>query len=297
MFLLLTASLIWAFSFGLIKTQLAGLDPFLVATLRLALACGVFLPFLRPTGLPRGLLLRLVLCGAVQYGLMYVAYLASFRSLTGSQVALLTTLTPLYVALLADAWERRWHGRYVVAAAVSVLAGVLVLAGSASWRAAVVGFLLVQASNLAFAAGQVWYCRLLPPDRQVADRQVFALLYLGGVLAALVAALAAASWRPGGWSLTPRQWWVVLYLGLLPSGLCFFLWNAGARRVNAGLLAVMNNAKMPLAVIVSLLVFEGTPSWGGSIRLACALALMAGAAWWSARAPAPQVPAGQASAG
>jgi drug/metabolite transporter (DMT)-like permease len=297
MLLLLTASLIWAFSFGLIKTHLAGLDPFLVAALRLGLACVLFLPWLRLGLLPGRLRVRLLLCGAVQYGLMYTAYLAAFRYLSGSEVALLTTLTPVYVALLADAWERRLHGRYVLAAFVSVVAGALVLFGTGTPRAVLPGFLLVQVSNLTFAAGQVWYRRLLPADGARVDSQVFALLYLGGLLAALVAILATASWQSASWVLSPRQWWVVLYLGLLPSGLCFFLWNAGARRVNAGLLAVLNNAKMPLAVAVSLLVFETVPAPGGLLRLGSALVLITGAAWWTVRTPSTCPAAEQGPAG
>jgi drug/metabolite transporter (DMT)-like permease len=35
----------------------------------------------------------------------------------------------------------------------------------------------------------------------------------------------------------------------------FFLWNIGSSQVSAGTLAVMNNLKVPLAVIVSLLCF------------------------------------------
>jgi drug/metabolite transporter (DMT)-like permease len=286
MLLLLTASLIWAFSFGLIKTQLAGLDPFLVAALRLGLALWLFLPFLRLRGLPVRLRLHLAACGAVQYGLMYVAYLAAFRYLSGSAVALLTTLTPVYVALFADACERHFHARYVLAAVVSVLAGAVVLLGDGAPRGALSGFLLVQLSNVTFAAGQVWYRRLLPPDRGVKDREVFALLYLGGMLAAGIAIVATRSWSAASWSLSPRQWWVVLYLGLVPSGLCFFLWNAGARRVNAGMLAVLNNAKMPLAVVVSLLFFEAVPSAAGLIRLGVAMALLTAAAWWTARGAA-----------
>jgi drug/metabolite transporter (DMT)-like permease len=48
---------------------------------------------------------------------------------------------------------------------------------------------------------------------------------------------------------------VLLYLGLLASGLGFFLWNIGVTRVAAGTLAVFNNVKIPLAVLVSLLFF------------------------------------------
>jgi drug/metabolite transporter (DMT)-like permease len=47
----------------------------------------------------------------------------------------------------------------------------------------------------------------------------------------------------------------LLYLGALASGIGFFGWNLGARKVNAGTLAVFNNLKIPLAVGVSLTVF------------------------------------------
>jgi drug/metabolite transporter (DMT)-like permease len=55
--------------------------------------------------------------------------------------------------------------------------------------------------------------------------------------------------------LSHAQVWTLVYLGVVPSGICFFLWNVGARRTNAGTLAAFNNAKIPLAVLVSLLVF------------------------------------------
>ena len=47
MVLLLLVSLLWAFSFGLIKTFLGGVDSAFVAAVRLLLALAVFLPFLR----------------------------------------------------------------------------------------------------------------------------------------------------------------------------------------------------------------------------------------------------------
>jgi drug/metabolite transporter (DMT)-like permease len=56
-------------------------------------------------------------------------------------------------------------------------------------------------------------------------------------------------------SITPTQTWILVYLGIVASGVGFFLWNLGATRVSAGTLAVMNNAKIPLAVACSLLFF------------------------------------------
>jgi drug/metabolite transporter (DMT)-like permease len=49
---------------------------------------------------------------------------------------------------------------------------------------------------------------------------------------------------------------VIFYLGVIASGLGFFWWNLGATRVNTGTLAVMNNAKIPVGIVVSLLFFN-----------------------------------------
>jgi len=56
--------------------------------------------------------------------------------------------------------------------------------------------------------------------------------------------------------LIPKQIYTLLYLGILASGVCFFLWNFGAIKVNAGTLAVFNNLKVPLGVAASIFVFN-----------------------------------------
>ena len=50
---LLSASLLWAFSFGLIKGQLAGIDPVVVSAGRLLLAAVIFAPALARVRLAR----------------------------------------------------------------------------------------------------------------------------------------------------------------------------------------------------------------------------------------------------
>jgi len=52
MIYLLIVSLIWAFSFGLIKGQLTGLDANFVAAARLVVSLAAFLPFLRIKQVP-----------------------------------------------------------------------------------------------------------------------------------------------------------------------------------------------------------------------------------------------------
>jgi drug/metabolite transporter (DMT)-like permease len=78
MLLLTLVSLIWAFSFGLIKNTLAGMDAYFIAVARLWIVALVFIPFLRLRRIDRRLALRLVLAGIFQFGLMYLAYNLSF---------------------------------------------------------------------------------------------------------------------------------------------------------------------------------------------------------------------------
>ena len=278
---LLAASLIWAFSFGLIKTQLAGVPPHLVAFLRLGLSTLLFVPWCRPGRVPRRTFALLLLCGAVQYGVMSVAYLASFGYLKASEVALWTIFTPIYVVLVADLLSRTFRARDLLAAVISVAGAWLVSHGSAA--SDLTGLALVQLSNLAFAAGQVWYRRLLPPAAAARDSEVFASLYLGSALLTAIPVGLSADMLDAVTALTATQIATILYLGLVPSGLGFFLWNVGVRRSREGTAAVFNNVKVPLAIAVSWLLFEPLPTLPSLARTLLALALITAALWLTER--------------
>jgi drug/metabolite transporter (DMT)-like permease len=250
---LLVVSCIWAFSFGLTKGKLAGLDSAFISAARLSLALLVFLPFLRVRALSRKTALHLIAIGAVQFGVMYLALNESYRHLAAHEIVLFTLTTPVFVTLLADAFERTFHGRSLFAALLAMTGAAFIALKSNLPQGALLGLGLVQVSNLSFALGQVLYRRVRNADTTTRDRDIFALLYLGAVLLTLPVSLAR-----NGLTLPPlsdTQLWTLLYLGVLASGVCFFWWNLGATRVNAGTLAVFNNVKVPLGVACSLVFF------------------------------------------
>ena len=252
---LLAASLLWAFSFGLIKTRLAGVDPVAVSAARLLLAAVIFLPFLIRAPRDRRAAAAALGLGALQFGLMYMLYIASFAWLPAWLVALFTVFTPLYVALGLDLLDRRFQPRNLGAVLLAVAgAGVVVWRGlpeGADWR----GIGLLQGANLCFAAGQIIYARSGLWHRW-SDSGRLAWMYVGAALVSV--AVLTVQGRPGlaGW--TAPALWSVLYLGLVPTALGFYLWNKGAARTAGGRLAVANNLKIPLAVLVSWLVFRET---------------------------------------
>ena len=189
---LLAASLVWAFSFGLIKHKLVGLglDPGFVAFVRLAISFAVFAPFLKLGRLSVRLAVTLLAIGGVQYGLMYVFYLHSYVFLPAHMVAVFTIFTPLYVTCLNDVHTRQFHHVFLAAAVLAVAGAALIVYSGAGLAGMAKGFLVVQASNLCFALGQVSYRSLLgtkdagctgrgPASVLCRDIDVFALLYLG----------------------------------------------------------------------------------------------------------------------
>ena len=287
MILLLVVSIVWAFSFGLNK-GLTGLDSTAVAVLRLAISLAVFAPFFRPLRMGAAPVIRLALVGAVQFGAMYVLYQKSYAHLHAYEVALFTITTPILVTLIDAAAERRWRMSYFAAAALSVAGAGVVLWRSLGDSGILGGFVLVQLANLCFAGGQVAWRRerrRLPPE--TSDASVFAVPYAGALAVAFGFSLFSTDWR--SFAPTPAQWATLAYLGAVASGVCFFLWNLGATRVNAGTLAVFNNAKIPLGIACSLIVFGERADIA---RLLVGAALMALGVWVAGGKPdaAPRPP-------
>jgi drug/metabolite transporter (DMT)-like permease len=143
---LIFVSLLWGFSFGLIKNQLTGIDPNLVSFVRLSLAFLVFLPWLKLKDIPQKK--ELLLIGAIQFGIMYMAYIFSYRYLQAFQVALFTIFTPIYVSLLNDILRRKFNALHFGVALLSVFGTAIIVWTQALDKILWTGFGLVQISNL-----------------------------------------------------------------------------------------------------------------------------------------------------
>ncbi len=253
MIYLALVSLIWAFSFGLIGSALSGVDSFLLATLRLGVASIIFLPFLRLKKIGSIDRFRLIIYGAIQFGLMYAFYMRAYQFIPSHLVAIFSILTPVYVVLIHDLRRRTFSKHYLWVAILSVLGAASIQAKTIPSGDIWMGFGLMQAAGIAFAFGQVAYRDWKRANSKVPDRSVFALLSLGGVLSVGCFSLMLTDFQAV--ELTTDHWKAILYLGCVASGLGFFLWNKGASVSNPGTLAAFNNAVVPLAVLFSLFIF------------------------------------------
>lgn len=250
---LLSVTLLWAFSFSLIGVYLAGsVDAWFSVLLRIALATIVFLPFLKIKQTPRHIAVKLMLIGAIQLGLMYVFYFNSFLYLTVPEVLLFTVMTPIYITLLNDAIDKRFNLKFLLVAIIAVL-GALAIRYESITSDFLFGLLLVQGANLCFAIGQVSYKHVMS-GTELKDKSVFGWFFIGALCVAVVCFLLFGNMDK--LPTTSTQWGVLVYLGVMASGVGYFAWNKGATLVNVGTLAIMNNLLIPAGILVNVVIWN-----------------------------------------
>lgn len=276
MLALLVVSIIWAFSFGLIKGQLTGIDPTLVSAIRLTICFLIFLPF--------GLKIKwtksngiLAVNGAIQFGVMYWAYIQSYQYLPGYLVAVFTIFTPIYVFIIHSTLQRSFSFSILLPIVLSVLGAAIIVFKTPENTDWITGFFVLQIANIAFAFGQVSYKSISKKLTQSHSTNM-AVMYLGAALFSLAIAIENQSLSQID-MISQHQWLTLIYLGVIASGLGFFLWNLGAKQVKAGHLAIMNNGYIPLAVIFSITIFNEEANL---VKLLIGSVCIVLGLWWAA---------------
>jgi len=215
--------------------------------------------------------------GAIQLGCMYCFYYQSFLLLTVPEVLIGTIFTPLYVSLFSDFARRQFSGRYLITATLAVLGAAVIRYNSVSedfW----LGFMVLQGSNLSFAFGQVAYRQLIEKkSSEISQLTSFGYFYVGAFAVTLIAWILLGE---ANYPDTVTQWGVLIWLGLVASGVGYFLWNKGATLVNAGVLAAMNNALIPMGLIVNFLIWDRSTDW---LRLVSGASILFVAIWLGQR--------------
>ena len=271
MALLIITTILWAFSFSLIGEYLAGhVDSYFSVLMRVGLAALVFLPFLRLRGQTFKTIMLYMLVGAMQLGVMYLFSFRAYVYLSVSEFLLFTVLTPLYITLIYDLLsKRRLRWGYVLSALLAVAGAAIIRYDKVSdhfWT----GLMFVQLANISFAMGMVGYKRLME-TRPMPQHNAFAWFYMGAFIVAVVAWFMLGN--PQKLPTTTVQWSVLIWLGVVASGLGYFMWNYGATQVDAGTLGIMNNVHVPAGLLVNLAIWQEQPHWpsfiiGGAVILA-----------------------------
>lgn len=256
---LILVALIWSFSFSFIEIYLSNqVDIWFAIFIRILLATIVFTPFFKIKGINLKLIMLLMCVGASQLSFMYFFYYHAFLYISVPEILLFKIMTPIYITLLYDIL--RWHQIrivYLFTASLAVFGAAVIRYNEISDKF-IIGFFLVQCANLFFALGQVGYKRIMELY-SVPQHGAFSWVYLGAVL------VSAMVWLLFGdikrLPTTNSQWLILIWLGVIASGLCYFLWNYGATQVDSGTLAIMSNLIIPIGILVNVLIGHQSIVW------------------------------------
>lgn len=248
MYYLIIATICFSLSFGLIKTQLTTLPSEFVVFTRLFLASLLFIPFIKRTNLKTCMLALLI--GAVQFGIMYLCFINAFHFLQANEIALLTTTTPVFVAIWATLCGEKFKKIYLLCILLSVIGAGIIVWKNITFDMLFKGILLMELSNCSFALGQVLWKKYIGKEKSY----LIAYAYLGATI--LVLPLVFFKTNINNLNLTIYQILSILYLAFIPTGIGFFLWNKGSTLVSYTTLSIMNNLKIPLGVLFSILIFK-----------------------------------------
>ena len=250
---LIIVSILWSFSFGIIKYGLSGVDSGFVSLMRTLIAF-IFFTSLTVYNFKRFVFdLKLILIGAIQFGLMYVLYIQSYEFLPAYLVATFTITTPIFIGLSSQLIEKNNFS------VKGIFAVILVVAGSLMLRFNIVnpleywsGFFLIQCANFCFAIGQVMFKKWSSENSTTDIMNNFSQMFFGAVL---VTSLFNFSNPINFELLSTSNLLALLFLGLISTGFGFLAWNIGTTMVSTEKLAIMNNLIIPIAVCNSYLFF------------------------------------------
>ncbi len=258
MIYLILVSILWSFSFGIIKYGLAGIDSAFISLMRSLIALLFFASLTLYNFKKFSFDLRLILIGAIQFGLMYVLYIQSYQYLPAYLIATFTITTPIFIGIFSQLYDNMSFSSN------GKLSIILVVIGSLMMRFNVVnpldywlGFFLIQCANVCFAIGQIMFKRWHSKNTSVNIIYNFSQMFFGAVLITSIFSLINSTNLS---MLNTSNLYALLFLGLFSTGFGFLAWNIGATQVSNERLAVMNNAVIPIAILNSYLIFGETIS-------------------------------------
>ncbi|WP_392560093.1 carboxylate/amino acid/amine transporter [Orbus mooreae] len=259
MIYLLIVTVVWSLSFSLIGVYLSGqVDSWFAVFVRVLLALCVFLPFIRFKIFSLKQILLLMLVGAFQLGIMYIFYYHAFNYITVPELLLFTIFTPIYITLIYDLLQgHKLRVSYLFTALLAVIGTAIIRYDHISANF-LLGFILIQGANISFAIGQVSYKRIMEVYH-LPQHYAFAWVYVGAAIIATIGWLAFGRFQH--LPTTTFQWLILIWLGVVASGLCYFLWNYGATKVDSGILAIMNNLVIPVGILVNVVIWQQQIDW------------------------------------
>jgi drug/metabolite transporter (DMT)-like permease len=274
---LLSVAVIWGINIPIMKIGLDHLNLYVFNAIRLAISAGVLVAFswkeLRNGFLPEGgITWRQVLIYAVlASGFYQLLFLLGMARTTSGNTALIMATIPMWTALLARVFIGETIQRLAWSGLCIALVGTIIVAVQTGNISAgtdhLWGNLIILLAALVWSGGTVYSRPLL---RRTSPLHLSAVASIVALPMHLV--VAAGYYESSTAELQSVSIWVILlYSGVLSSGLALPLWNVGVRHAGAAHAAIIQNL-IPLIAIFAAWISRGETATaaqlvGGSLIL------------------------------
>ena len=263
---LIGVALIWGVNMPIMKIGLEQLDPFVFNALRLVISASCLVTFalrdwrrgVRPApGLkPQQILTYTVLVA----GLYQVCFLTGIARTTAGNTGLIMATVPAWTALLARLFIGERLQRLAWGGLTLALSGTVIVAlqkgDLSTGQEHLTGNLLILSAALTWAAGTVYSRPLL---KSIAPMQLSASAATIALPVHLL--LATGSYAESGPALqSVNLWLILLYAGVLSSGLSLPMWNFGVRHAGAAHAAAVQNLIPVIAITAAWFIRAETPT-------------------------------------
>lgn len=267
---LLTVSL-WGSAFVGIRAAGEAFSPGSLALARLFVSCVILggVAVIRRDTLPaRSDLLKIAIYGVLWLAVYSTSLNAAEHLVDAGTAALLVTVGPIVVAILAGVFLHEGFPRNLFAGCAIAFAGC-VLIGFATTQSRIGGW----AGIVLLAIAVLAYSTAIVVQKPVLSRVPSFQVTFIGILAATIACLPFA---PSLVSELPKATptaiaWTV-YLGAFPTAVGFATWAYALGRTKAGQLGTLTYLAPVVAVLLGWVVLRETPPWlalaGGALALA-----------------------------
>ena len=274
---LIGVALIWGINIPVMKNGLDQVDSFVFNALRLAVSATVLLSLallerrrgIRPnSGVSKT---QIVVYALIVSGLYQLLFLLGIAHTTSGNTALIIATVPMWTALLARIFLNERLAKIAWGGLFTALAGTVIVAlqkgdvkvGDEN----LFGNLCVLGAALAWSIGTV-YSR--PMLKSISPMQLSGFAAIIGLPLHLMFAMGRyEAGLPAFQSL--NVWLIVLYSGVLSTGLALPMWNYGVRHAGAAHAAIIQNI-VPLIAIVAAWLTRGESAsvpqmFGGALIL------------------------------
>ena len=270
-------ALIWGINIPVMKTGLDQLDAYVFNAIRLTISTVVLVVWAqveryRATQPQQDVSrIRLLIYGILASGLYQLLFLRGMERTTSGNTALIMATVPVWTALLARLWIGEHLKRVAWAGLLVALIGTITVAleetSVTTGTEHLSGNLCILCAALMWSGATVYsrpMLQLISPLRLAASAALVTwplhLLFAAGRYTNSLSALQSID-----------IWLILVYTGVLSSGLALPMWNLGVRHAGAGHAAVIQNL-VPLVAILAAWISRGesasrTQLFGGGLIL------------------------------